>query len=98
MTIKDGDIVYMPCVNPVHNETTSRNNMTGETWGSTEYSIPGCVATYIGKGRTNIITREGSVPTLICKAHQMVTRDEIDFINIGSGRHLYENELWMGWI
>lgn len=32
MTIKDGDIVYMPCVNPVHNETTSRNNMTGETW------------------------------------------------------------------
>ena len=95
MTLKDGDLVYMPYVNPVHNLSTGKNLLTGETWGSTEYSVPTCVATYIGMGRTNLVTREGHVPVMICKANVRFTDGEMDFIAVGYGRGLYEDELWM---
>ena len=94
MTLRDGDIVYMPCVNPVHNETTGIDQF-GNAHKSTEYSIPTCVATYIGSGRCNIITREGFIPVIKCEVHQRVSDDEIDFINIGSVRSLRDDELWM---
>ena len=94
MTLKDGDLVYMPYVNPVHNETTSIDSL-GNVRKSTKYSAPTCVATYIGGGRTDLITVDGHIPVMICEANVRFTDGKMDFINVGSARGLKDDELWM---